>query len=1090
MKLNIVYGRSGSGKSEYIYEQIGAIAENEKVFVIVPEQCNLSVEKKLFDLLKKDCLMNIEVLTLSRMAYRIANEVGAVKPQLSKAGKDMLIFDLLNKEKFNLKFLGKSEKNVDIVNRLITELKKHSVSIEDLKNAEITNEYTCLKLNDIILLYDEYDQKICSKFIDENDSLDILTNNLDKSNLIKDSYIFIDEFLGFTKQEYNVFEKILSQAKEVTVTTLADNLNDKTNKGNDIFYFNKKYANNLKKIATSLGIKTEDVYLRDVYRFKNDELKMLEESFSNSNAKKMENKTKNISLFVANNPYTEVEYIAKNIHNLVKKCGYSYNEIGIITEDLSLYSEDAKAVFTKYDIPIFIDEKKELNQNILIKFIISMLDIFVKNWSFDSIFNYLKIGLLDIDEEDIYLLENYCRKWGIRGNKFYNKKFEYEQLNDVQEKLESLRQKIVTPLLKFKDSVSQNKNAIQITKELYNFLIDNKINIILDEKIKSYNSLEISDEYNTSYKLLISVLEDITTIFGNDKMTFERYKDLLEVGLNSCELGKIPATQDQVVLGDTERTRSNKLKVLFVLGINDGMFPKANRVEGFLNDNDRDYLLEVGIELAKNSVDSLFEEHLNIYRTLTTPEEKLYLSYSSSNKEGKAVRPSILIKKIKRIFPNISEDTDVIENFYSITSEKATFDDALNLYKEFLDGKDMPKEWQDILRYYYKNRRSSFKKAISGIFYTNNSQQISDENIKKLYGNTLQTSISRLENYRKCPFSFHLTYGLKIKEKEELKIESIDTGTFMHEVIDIFFKEIDEKNINIKEIEDDEILKIVRKIVNELLGMSKYYTFTSSAKYRLLTRRLVKVVYQSICYLVYCLKYSDFTLYGHEVEFGIKGKFKTIKLEVDGKNVEITGKIDRVDTAKLSDNQYVRIIDYKSSTRDVDLNQVAAGLQIQLITYLDAICEQTNFEASGILYMGLIDNVVKDAKNMSEEKIAEKIRSNFKMKGLVLADINVIKMMDKKLQNGQSDIIPVYIDKEGNISEKKSKVISKDEFIELQNQVKQIIRDISKEILKGKIDIKPYSYQKRTGCDFCKFKTICMFNNNIKDNDYNYIRKV
>lgn len=1090
MKLNIVYGRSGSGKSEYIYEQIGAIAENEKVFVIVPEQCNLSVEKKLFDLLKKDCLMNIEVLTLSRMAYRIANEVGAVKPQLSKAGKDMLIFDLLNKEKFNLKFLGKSEKNVDIVNRLITELKKHSVSIEDLKNAEITNEYTCLKLNDIILLYDEYDQKICSKFIDENDSLDILADNLDKSNLIKDSYIFIDEFLGFTKQEYNVFEKILSQAKEVTVTTLADNLNDKTNKENDIFYFNKKYANNLKKIATSLGIKTEDVYLRDVYRFKNDELKMLEESFSNSNAKKMENKTKNISLFVANNPYTEVEYIAKNIHNLVKKCGYSYNEIGIITEDLSLYSEDAKAVFTKYDIPIFIDEKKELNQNILIKFIISMLDIFVKNWSFDSIFNYLKIGLLDIDEEDIYLLENYCRKWGIRGNKFYNKKFEYEQLNDVQEKLESLRQKIVTPLLKFKDSVSQNKNAIQITKELYNFLIDNKINIILDEKIKSYNSLEISDEYNTSYKLLISVLEDITTIFGNDKMTFERYKDLLEVGLNSCELGKIPATQDQVVLGDTERTRSNKLKVLFVLGINDGMFPKANRVEGFLNDNDRDYLLEVGIELAKNSVDSLFEEHLNIYRTLTTPEEKLYLSYSSSNKEGKAVRPSILIKKIKRIFPNISEDTDVIENFYSITSEKATFDDALNLYKEFLDGKDMPKEWQDILRYYYKNRRSSFKKAISGIFYTNKSQQISDENIKKLYGNTLQTSISRLENYRKCPFSFHLTYGLKIKEKEELKIESIDTGTFMHEVIDIFFKEIDEKNINIKEIEDDEILKIVRKIVNELLGMSKYYTFTSSAKYRLLTRRLVKVVYQSICYLVYCLKYSDFTLYGHEVEFGIKGKFKTIKLEVDGKNVEITGKIDRVDTAKLSDNQYVRIIDYKSSTRDVDLNQVAAGLQIQLITYLDAICEQTNFEASGILYMGLIDNVVKDAKNMSEEKIAEKIRSNFKMKGLVLADINVIKMMDKKLQNGQSDIIPVYIDKEGNISEKKSKVISKDEFIELQNQVKQIIRDISKEILKGKIDIKPYSYQKRTGCDFCKFKTICMFNNNIKDNDYNYIRKV
>ena len=358
-----------------------------------------------------------------------------------------------------------------------------------------------------------------------------------------------------------------------------------------------------------------------------------------------------------------------------------------------------------------------------------------------------------------------------------------------------------------------------------------------------------------------------------------------------------------------------------------------------------------------------------------------------------------------------------------------------------------------------------------------------------MYGKTLKTSVSRLENYRKCPFSFHLTYGLKLKEKEELKIEAVDTGNFMHEVIDLFFKEIDDKSINIKEISDEEILKIVKKIVNTLLEMSKYYRFNSSAKFRLLTRRLVKVVYQSICYMVYCLKHSDFTPYGHEVEFGHNGKFNTIKLETSGKNIEITGKIDRIDTAKLNDKQFVRIIDYKSSTRDVDLNQVLSGLQIQLITYLDAICEQTDFEASGILYMGLIDNVVKNAKNMSEEKIAEKIRNNFRMKGLILADINVIKMMDNKLQTGQSDVIPVYIDKDGNISEKKSKVITKDDFDDLQKQVKQIIKQISKEILSGKIDIKPYNYQKKTGCDYCKYKTICMFNNNIKGNDYNYIKK-
>lgn len=256
--------------------------------------------------------------------------------------------------------------------------------------------------------------------------------------------------------------------------------------------------------------------------------------------------------------------------------------------------------------------------------------------------------------------------------------------------------------------------------------------------------------------------------------------------------------------------------------------------------------------------------------------------------------------------------------------------------------------------------------------------------------------------------------------------------------------------------------------------MNKYYIFSSSAKFRLLTRRLKKIVYQSICYIVYSLKYSDFKIFGHEIEFSDTGEFNPIKLEVDGKKIEITGKIDRVDTAKLSDKQYVRIIDYKSSTKDLDLVQVEAGLQIQLITYLDAICNQSDLEASGVLYLGLIDNVVKNAKNLSEEEIEKKIRNNFKMKGLILADISVVKLMDNKLQTGASDIVPIYISKDGSISEKKSSVITKENFDKLQLQVKETIKEISKEILDGKIDIKPYIYNKKTVCDYCKYKSICM----------------
>lgn len=1087
MKLNIIYGRSGTGKSKYIYESIKNKLGSNKIFLIVPEQCNLSAEKKLFEVINKNSLIDAEILTLSRMAYRVLSEIGGVYNHLSKAGKDMLIFDLLSKEKNNLNFLGKSEKNIDIVNRMFTEFKKHGISVNDLETANIEDNYTSLKLKDITLLYEKYEEKLANNFIDENDSLSILANNLSKTDMFKDSIIYIDEFLGFTPQEYRVFEKLCQECQEITVGVATDNLDANTPKERDIFYFNKKYANKLIKIAKQNKFEIEEIKLEETPRFKTEELKFLEENLYTGKGK-YNNEVKNIKLFLANNPYTEIEYVAQNIHNLVKNCGYKYSDIGIIAEEIEKYSEDAKAVCNKYDIPLFIDEKKELNQNILIKFILAMLDIFAKNWSFDSIFNYLKIGLLQIENEDIYELENYCRKWGIKGSKFYNKEFEYEQLNDKQEKLENLRKQIVEPLLKFKQEVSSNRTVTQITKEIYKFIIDNKVNETLDKKLKEYNNIEVSNEYNTSYKLLVSILEDLCLVFKDEKVTFEKYKDLLEVGLNSSELGKIPATQDQVVLGDTERTRSNKLKVVFVIGINDGNFPKANRVEGYLNDKDRVVLENVGIELAKNSIDSLYEEQFNIYRTLTTPEEMLFLSYSSSDKEGKSIRPSILIKKIKRAFHGLVEESDVVEKRYIKTNEKATFEETLQIYKEYLEGKEIPEEWKELIRYFFKKDGKRFKRAISGIYYSNVAQDISKENIEKLYGNVLRTSVSRLESYRRCPFSFHMTYGLKLKEKEELKIEAIDTGSFMHEVIDLFFKEIDEKSISVKEIREEEILKIVNKIVEMLLGTSRYYIFSSSAKFRLLTRRLKKVVYQSICYIVYSLKYSDFKLLGHEIEFSNTGKFKTINLEIEnGKKVEIIGKIDRLDTAKLGENQYVRIVDYKSSYKDLDLNQVEAGLQIQLITYLDAICEQTDFEASGVLYMGLIDNVVKNAKNMSEEEIENKIRNNFKMKGLILADISVVKLMDNKLQTGASDIIPVYISKDGTISEKKSSVISKENFDGLQKQVKETIKEISKEILKGKVDIKPYNYNKKTGCDYCKYKTICMFNTNIKGNEYNYI---
>ena len=379
------------------------------------------------------------------------------------------------------------------------------------------------------------------------------------------------------------------------------------------------------------------------------------------------------------------------------------------------------------------------------------------------------------------------------------------------------------------------------------------------------------------------------------------------------------------------------------------------------------------------------------------------------------------------------------------------------------------------------------KENLKGLNYTNEPEKISQNNIDKLYGNTLTTSVSKLEQYRKCPFSYYLQYGLKIKEKEQLKVQNINTGTFMHETIDQFFEKIREEKIELEVITDEQIQKIINNVIDESLRQNKNYIFTSSSKYKLLVSRLKRIVTKAIKYIIETLIQSRFDILGIEVEFGNKGKYKPIVLNLDnGKRIEIIGKIDRIDIGKNENKKYLRIIDYKSSSKNIDLNEVYAGLQIQLLTYMDAVCKEEDAMSAGVLYFSLLEQMIKADKKMSQEEIEEKIKENFKMKGLILADIKVIKMHDKTLDTGASKLVPAYIDKSGNIG-KKTNGITEEQFVQLQKYIDKTIIQISKEILSGRIELKPYYKKGNTPCKYCSYKPICGFNAGFCNNSYNFI---
>lgn len=1106
MSLRLIYGKSGCGKSEYCFNEIAKNVNKEKIYMIVPNQMALMAEKRLMEKANNLALVNTEVITFSRMAFRVRNELGgAKKTSLSKSGKAMLIYDILSKCKDNLNFLGKNAENVDIIGNSITEFKKHRINIANLKEEAntTTDMYLKLKLNDMITMYDEFEKSIQDKFLDENDVLDILNTQILESNQFKDAIIYIDEFVGFTTQEYEIIAKLMQLAKEVNVTICTDNLVQQEDADKDIFYANKNTGIQLINLAKEYGIEIkDDVKLTVLHRFKNEELKHLEENFYAVPYKTYKEKQKNINMFLANNQYTEIEHIAAEIVKLVRNENYRYKDISVITKNLNLYSSLIKVIFDNYNIPVFIDEKKELSENILVKFLIAVLEICNKNWSYEAVFNYLKTGFVKIDKEEIFKLENYCIRWGIKGNKWYKEDWNYVGKDEYTEeelaRLNELRRMIVTPIRKLQEKARKDNSFINLTKILYEFLEEMKIEEVITSKIEKLEEkgfIEIANEYESSFKVLIELFDEIVLVFGEEKTNFDKYMSILKIGLKNTGLGKIPATHDQVIVGDVSRSRSHKVRAVFIIGINDGEFPSIYKDEGFFNDKDREYLKAQGFDLANGSLENLYAENFNIYKAFTIAEEKLFLSYASSDNEGRTLRPSILITKLKKIYPKLKETSDIITQEKEIITTNNTFDNLIEKLNAYQEGKGIEDIWFDVLKYYENNPlwKGRLQKSLEGIKYTNVPEKIKPEFIKKLYGETLHTTISRLERYRSCPFSFYLEYGLKLKEKKSLKLQAIDTGSFMHEVIDEFFEEIAYKKISIKELEKEEIEKIVKQIIEEKLNLKANYIFKSIPKFMVLTNRLCRLVTLSIVYIVQGLQTTDFEVVGNEIEFKNGKEYKPIEITTeDGRKVEITGKIDRIDLAKDETGKYIRIIDYKSSAKDINLNEVLAGLQLQLITYLDAVCVEKDVIPAGVLYFGLTEpklDKVRNSKNITDEEVEQKIREHFRMNGLVLAEMNVINMMDNNLKDGEkSTTIPVKLKKDGSM-DKTSKVVSRKEFEILQKYVNKTLGDISKEILDGNIDIKPYYNvkNKRKPCEYCAYGSICNFKKGFYGNDYNYI---
>ncbi|GKX30842.1 ATP-dependent helicase/deoxyribonuclease subunit B [Vallitalea longa] len=1124
MSLQYILGCAGSGKTYYCYNSI--IKEsltdiNKPLIMIVPEQFTLETQKDIVKLHPSSGIMQIEILSFQRLAYRIFDEIGgANKTLLGNTGKGMVIRKVIEDNKENLKLFYRNSTKPGFIKELksvITELYQYDISAKNLNDSMeklMDKPLLQTKINDLQIVYNGFQEYIKKDYITNEETLDILSESISKSNLLSEATIWIDGFYGFTPIQYKLLNEIVKKVEKTYITLTIDNvntLNDLSDES-ELFYETKKAVSKLNSFAKESKVKVlENIVLHNTNgRYENKALEHLEKNIFRYPYKVYNDQDGGIHVYTAPNIRKEVVTLANNIIDLVKENNYRYREIAVVTGDLNGYEKIISQCFREYDIPFFIDKKKDIMSNPFVELIRAAISIIDKGFTYETIFRYLKTYLTSVPVSDIDIIENYVLAYGIKGRKQWENEFEYPFINNKDnseyadkqlQRINMTRTRIIEPLLSFKNNMGHKKAKVKtITQALYNLIseldIEQKL-FDISERFRKNDELLLEKEYKVIFKLVMELLDNIVDILGDEEITLQEYSVILESGLEQCEMGLVPPGLDQIVVGDLERSRLREIKALFIVGLNEGKIPKISVKANILSDTDKDKLLDKGIELSPNSKKKVFEEQFLIYVGLTKPSEKLFLSYPRTDIDGKSIRPSILISRIKKIFMSLQViDIEYIDDD-NIYLQKPTFRKMLSKLRDYYSN-GFNSYWKDIYSWYYTNNtwKDTLEWAVNGLYHVNKENSLSDELVTSIYTDTLVNSVSRLEEFSQCPFAHFLDYGLHVSERVVREITLPDIGILFHRSIDEFSKKLNQRELDWKDLKDEDRNKLVEETVIQIADKYCNNIFYSTGRNAYLIKRLTRITKRAVWALQYHIRKGEFKPTDYEVAFDPdKGDIDSLKIDFDDeKTMKLKGRIDRVDRYETDDTIYVKVIDYKSGNKQFDIAALYYGLQLQLLVYLNAVTELEEKKTTkkivpaGVFYYHIDDPIIKTDSEIDSDELQEQIIKSLKMNGLVLKDIDIINKMDNDINN-YSNIIPVQITKKGQIG-KRSSVASEEQFGKLMNYVQHKAEEIGQEIMNGNILIYPYKNSKGDACQYCKYSSICQFDSSINGNEYRILENI
>lgn len=1121
MGIRFIYGRAGSGKSTYCLNSIkNRLNDNNsnRLIYLVPEQYTFQRETMLLKDVGEEGLLRAQVLSFKTMAQRVFEECGGrVHGRMRDSGKSMLIHKILQESEEDLQYFNRISKEqgfTDIISDTITEFKKYNVTPSVLREGitKVDDEELQSKLTDLANIFEKFDLSISENLIDTDDELTYLANKLSSCGLYDGAEIWIDEFTTFTPQQMEVIKVLAKRCKGVNIALCMDEVSSGDgSEVTDIFNSLKTTELRILNMMRDEHIgyeKPVNLNNNKNNRFKyNDELKHLEKYFFTYPFKGYKQDANTIRLYKANNSYDEVENVAKEILSFVRDKGYRFRDISVVCRNIDDYEKIAAVIFNEYDIPFFLDKKIDILSNPLIVLILSSIEVMIRNWSYESVFKYLKSGLVNIDRHEIDILENYVLANGIKGFKWTNELSISEEDSDEIDPIKVMI-KVREPLINLHSKIRSNKSVKAICTAIYEFLVELNCFNRIEEWISEFDEYGMQGkvmEYQQVSEIVIDILDQAVDVIGNDLITINEFYKILNAGFQNKEIGIIPIALDQVNIGDIARIKGRNVKVLFIVGVNDGILPAANKDEGILSDRDRDLLKENGIELSSSTRAKVFEEQYMVYTALTLASDYLMISYPMADFEGKSLRSSIVIPRLKRIFPKLVEESDLFnlkekaDKYSKVTAPIPTFNELILALRRNYENEEVEAYWKDVYCW-YKDKEEFYNKSgniLEGLKYSNDGEVVDREKLKKLYSikdGRLLFSVSRLENYAECPFSYFIKYGLKARDRKVYEFSAPDLGSFMHEILDEFTNKVKRERISWSELNSERCRSIVSDLIERKLIEDSNSILNSSKKYKYFTNRFKRVIAKSVSVLAEQMRKGQFEIFSNEFQFGNLRDGAPIKLELpSGEDVYLTGRIDRIDSLDLHGNTYIRVIDYKSGSKKFDLNELYYGLQIQLLVYLDAILKNSQYilhtqaMPGAILYFKIDDPIIKSKSELQDEEIRKQVLDKLKMNGLLLKDAELVKAMDNDMET-YSLVIPATFKKDGDFSSNSS-VITEEQFNILREYVNFKMIELCEDMLSGKIRIEPCKNQRTAYCDYCDYSAICQFDTSIKDNKYKLVLK-